>query len=86
MLRSLAMLTNCWAHPRTWVTEPGADPIAGSCTVWIESITTKSGLTSSIAATMWGSAVSANSHRFGRTASRRSARSRTCWALSSAVT
>ena len=34
----------------------------------------------------WGSDVSASSHRSGRTAPSRSARSRTCWALSSAVT
>ena len=49
-------------------------------------MTTKSGLVSSIAASTWGSAVSACSHNSGRTASSRSARKRTCWALSSAVT
>ena len=34
----------------------------------------------------WGSDVSTSSHRFGPSAPRRSARSRTCWALSSPLT
>ena len=65
MPERLATVTSCWAQPRTCTTEPGGEPSDGSCTVWIESMTTKSGLMSSIAASTWGSAVSACSHRFG---------------------
>ena len=72
--------------PRTWTTEPGGEPSAGSAMVWMLSTTTSAGQTSSMAATMSGSDVSASSHRSGRTAPSRSARRRTCWALSSALT
>ena len=84
--RCLASCTNRWAHPRTCTTDPGADDRSGSATVWMLSMMTSSGLSSSMADTMLGSEVSGNSHRLGRTASRRPARKRTCWALSSADT
>ena len=54
--------------------------------VWMLSITTSCGCTASMAARIWGSDVSGSSHSSGRTASSRSARRRTCCALSSALT
>ena len=52
----------------------------------MESITTREGLILSIAATMLGNDISGNNHSCSLTAPKRSARSRTCCALSSAVT
>ena len=86
MARSFEVRTRRCAHSRTWATEPGAEESAGSNTVWIESMATTSGATDSMWPSTCGSAVSDTSHRFGGSAPRRSARRRTCWADSSAVT
>jgi len=85
-LRRLASITNLCAQPRTCTTLPGAEPSSGSTSVWMLSMITSSGWSSSSAASTWGRTVSANNHNSGRTAPRRSARSRTCCALSSADT
>ena len=84
--RRLASPTRRCAHSRTCTTLPGADGTSGSAMVWMLSTTTRWGCTWSMAATMWGSEVSGSSHRCGCTACSRSARRRTCWALSSALT
>ncbi len=84
--RTLASRTRRAAHSRTWLTVPGAAPTSGSKTVWMESTTRTSGPTSSIAARISGRPVSARRCSPGATAPRRSARSRTCAADSSAVT
>ncbi len=84
--RSLDARTRRCAHSRTWATDPGAEESDGSNTVWIESIATTSGATESMWASTCGRAVSDTSQRFGGSAPSRSARNRTCWADSSAVT
>ncbi len=84
--RALASATSRWAHPRTWPTDPGADPRSGSWTVWMESTTTTAGARASTWPTMWGSDVSATSHSPGSRTPSRSARSATWRADSSAVT
>ena len=84
--RALASATSRWAHPRTWPTDPEAEPSSGSCTVWIESTTTTAGARASTWPTTWGSDVSATSHSAGALTPSRSARSATCRADSSAVT
>ena len=86
MPRDLAAVTRRAAHSRTCDTEPGAEPISGWCTVWMESTTTTVGSISSMKSRMWGSEVSDASHRLGRRVPRRSARSRTCCLDSSAET
>ena len=86
MLRRFASCTRRCAQPRTCTTEPGAEPSAGSATAWMLSITSNSGCTLSSAAMMLVSDGSDTSHKLSRTACSRSARSRTCCALSSAVT
>ena len=65
---------------------PGAELSSGSATVWMLSMTTRLGCTSSSAVMTWGIIVSASNHRSGRSAPSRSARRRTCGALSSALT
>jgi hypothetical protein len=84
--RALASPTRRWAQPRTWPTVPGAVPRSGSNTVWIESTTTTAGARASRWATIRGSEVSATSHSDGAVTPRRSARSATWRADSSAVT
>ena len=86
MARSLDARTRRCAHSRTCATEPGAELMSGSNTVWIESMATTCGPTASMWSTTCGSAVSDTSHRCGGSAPRRSARRFTCWADSSAVT
>ena len=86
MLRLFASCTSRCAHPRTCTTEPGDEPSSGSTTVWMESITTSEGAMVSIEEMMLGNDISGKSQRSGRNAPSRSARRRTCCALSSAVT
>ena len=86
MLRCLASCTKRCAQPRTCTTEPGAEPRAGSATAWMLSMTSNSGCTLSSAATMLVSDGSDSNHKLSFSACRRSARKRTCCALSSAVT
>ncbi len=84
--RRLASTTSAWAHSLTWVTEPAEEETRWSTIVWMLSITTSVGAVRSIAVTTPARVVSFAIHRSGRTADSRSARSRTCWALSSALT
>src|SRR5581483_3395356 len=85
--RCLAIATRSPAHARTCVTLPGVPVASGSCTVWIESITTTDGCSASIAVATDGIAVSARIQRCGGSSpGSRSARRRTCWADSSADT
>jgi hypothetical protein len=82
----LASTTSWWAQSRTWPTEPGAAVERPSAIVWMLSTTTRLGSVRSIAVTVASSDVSAAIHSSGRTAPSRSARSRTCCGLSSALT
>ena len=86
MVRSFDRRTRRCAHSRTCATDPGAELSSGSNTVWMESIATMSGFTDSMWSITFGSAVSDTSHKWGGSAPSRSARRRTCWADSSAVT
>ena len=60
--RCLASCTRRWALSRTCTMEPGEDSSSGSATVWMESMTTSPGPSSSSAARMPGSCVSDSSH------------------------
>ena len=42
-MRRLASTASCWAHSRTWVTEPGEDATRSSAIVWMLSTSTSSG-------------------------------------------
>ena len=85
-LRALASCTSRNAHSRTWVTEPGADSTVSSAIVCTLSITTRVGFTLSMAATMSPSDMADTSIVLEPLTPIRSARRRTCWALSSALT
>ena len=83
---ALAMRVSCAAHSRTWATEPGAEVSCSEYTVWIESMTQKSGASASIAARIFSSWISASTRTREPSRPRRRARSATCAPLSSPVT
>ena len=68
MARSLASRTRRCAPSRTWPTEPGADAISGSNTVWIESTARTSGAISRTRSAIAGSDVSATTSNDGASA------------------
>ena len=91
--RDLARPTSWSAHSRTWVMLPGtplarrSPRVAGPmATAWIESITTRSGSASTTELITVPTSVAARISRPGGIGPRRSARSRTWWADSSADT
>ena len=86
MPRAFASTTRRWAHPRTWPAEPGAPASATRCTVWMESTMRRSGSRRSAWARIASTDASPASQRSSSTAPRRSARSRTWDADSSALT
>ena len=86
MPRCLASRVSCAAHSRTCATLPGAEVSASVYAVWIESMTTTSGASRPIAATIASSWTSASSDTGALTSPRRCARSATCSTDSSPVT
>ena len=75
---SFASRTSRCAPSRTCATEPAAPGESGSWTVWIESIASTSGCSSSTCAQTAGSDVSATMNTPGCSVPSRPARSRTC--------
>src|SRR5947209_2652688 len=71
---------------RTWLTVADAEAMPESCIVWIESMTTKRGLSEAMWASITSISVSASSSRSDERAPSRSARIFTCWTDSSPVT
>jgi len=82
----LAMRVSCAAHSRTCATEPGAEVSCSEYTVWIESITTMSGLSAAIVAWIFSSWISGNRRRLRASSARRLARNAICCADSSPLT
>ena len=82
----LAWRVNCAAHSRTCATEPGADVNASEYTVWIESITATSGLSSASCAKMASRRISGNTGMLASGKSSRRARIATWRADSSPLT
>ena len=83
---ALAMRVSCAAHSRTWATEPGAEVSCSEYSVWIESMTQKSGASASSAATIFSRWISASTRTRLPSRPSRRARSATCAPLSSPVT
>ncbi len=67
----------------TWLTEPGDAWISSRYIVWIESITTSSGLSANTTASTRSRFVSASSKRFPEASESLSARILICWGDSS---
>ena len=81
-----AMRRSVQAHSRTCETLPGAEAMSGRSIVWMESMTSSAGCVFSICASMVSRFVSLTTRSVSASASRRSARMRTCRVLSSPVT
>ena len=81
----LAWRVSCAAHSRTCATEPGAEVSCSEYSVWIESMTQKSGASACSANRIFSSWISASTRTFLPSRPSRRARSATCAPLSSPV-